>query len=233
MNPDMKKYLEPTEILDSNNQSLRDFAEKTTADSAGDTVEKAVALYYAVRDGIWYDPYSPFFLPEHYRASQILKRGRGYCVGKASLLCALGRTCGIPARIGFADVKNHLATRQLIEYIGTDVFVYHGYVEFYLNDKWVKATPAFNAELCKLHAVEPLEFNGHDDSIFHAFNSKNKKFMEYLADHGVYADIPVLQIVDAWKQAYGKDRVEVWIKRFNEAGGQPIRNFLKEEVWKS
>jgi transglutaminase-like putative cysteine protease len=222
-------YLSPTPILDSDHESLIAYAEKTTAGAGEDPVEKAVKLYYAVRDEIWYDPYYPFYRPENYRASNVLKSGRGYCVSKASLLCALGRTCGIPSRVGFADVRNHLATRQLIEFLGSDLFVYHGFVEFYLEGKWVRATPAFNARLCVLHKVMPLEFNGREDSIFHEYNMEKQKFMEYVEYQGIYADIPVDIIVDAWEKAYGKERVRKWIADF-ETGGNPRRNFDKEEV---
>ena len=224
------RYLNPTQIIDSDHPTITDHAEETIGNSA-DPVEKAVKLYYRVRDGIWYDPYYPFYLPEHYRASNVLESGRGYCVSKASLLCALGRACRIPSRIGFADVVNHLATRQLIEFMGgNNIFVYHGYVEFFLENKWVKATPAFNRELCERHQVEPLEFDGREDSIFHPFNLENKQFMEYVADHGVYGDIPVDMLVAAWKAAYGKDRVMGWIKMFEKLGGTSGRDFAEEDV---
>jgi len=159
-----------------------------------------------------------------------LKSGRGYCVSKASLLCALGRACEVPSRVGFADVRNHLATRQLIEFMGSDLFVYHGFTEFYLGGKWVKATPAFNVELCKRHNVAPLEFNGREDSIFHTYNLKKKKFMEYVEDHGFYADIPVDDIVNAWKVAYGKERVGKWIEAFEKSSGISSRDFDIEDV---
>jgi transglutaminase-like putative cysteine protease len=222
-------YLTPTAIIDSNHESIQDFATKIS-NGMIDPVEIAVKLYLAVRDGILYDPYSPFYLPEHYRASYVLKRGRSFCVPKASLLCALGRACGIPSRIGLADVRNHLATKQLIEFIGSDLFVYHGFVEFYLEGKWVKATPAFNIDLCKRHHVPPLEFNGREDSLFQAYNLRNQKFMEYVAFHGVYADLPVDKIFAAWEKAYGKDRVRNWIKRFEEGGERSLSNFEREEV---
>jgi len=222
-------YLTPTAIIDSDHESIQDFATKIS-NGMIDPVEIAVKLYLAVRDGILYDPYSPFYLPEHYRASYVLQRGRSFCVPKASLLCALGRACGIPSRIGLADVRNHLATKQLIEFIGSDLFVYHGFVEFYLEGKWVKATPAFNIDLCKRHHVPPLEFNGREDSLFQAYNLRNQKFMEYVAFHGVYADLPVDKIFAAWEKAYGKDRVRNWIKRFEEGGERSLSNFEREEV---
>ena len=206
-----KKYLLPTSIIDSDHIRIVEYAKAHTRHLGDDSIKKAVKLYYAVRDDIWYDPYYPFYLPEHYRASNVLSSGKGFCVSKASLLCALGRACGIPSRIGFGTVRNHLATRKLLEYIGSDLFVYHGFTEFYLNGKWVKATPTFNKELCRKHHVEPLDFNGREDSIFHAYNMEKKQFMEYLEFHGTYSDIPVETILSAWKKAYGTDRVMKWI----------------------
>jgi len=222
-------YLAPTAIIDSDHESIGDYARKSIGGSV-EPVEIAVKLYLAVRDGIHYDPYAPFYLPEHYRASCVLERGRSFCIPKASLLCALGRACGIPSRIGFADVRNHLATKQLIQFLGSDLFVYHGFTEFRLEGKWVKATPAFNSDLCKRHHVPPLEFSGREDSIFQPYNLQSQRFMEYVAFHGVYADVPVNRIVAEWEKTYGRSRVRDWIKRFEEAAGRSLADFGKEEV---
>jgi transglutaminase-like putative cysteine protease len=226
-------YLLPTSIIDSDHESIIDFAKKAIGDGEKDPVAKAVKLYYAVRDGIRYDPYYPFYLPEHYQASNVLKSGRGYCVCKASLLCALGRACGIPTRVGFADVRNHLASAQLLEMMGTNLFVYHGFMEFYLEGKWVMATPAFNKELCLRHKVAPLEFNGRENSIFQPYNLEKRKFMEYVTYHGFFADIPVQRIVKAWEEAYGADKVKSWIEAFEQSGGKSTREFFNEEPLKS
>lgn len=222
-------YLTPTEIIDSNHQQIRGLAQEI-AGRLKDPVEIAVKLYLAVRDGVRYDPYSPFYLPEHYRASYVLKRGRSFCVPKASLLCALGRACGIPSRIGLATVRNHLATKQLIEFLGTDLFVSHGFVEFYLEGKWVKATPAFNRELCLRHQVVPLEFNGREDSLFQPYNLENQRFMEYIAIEGTFADIPVDHILTGWKKTYGEERVNRWIRKFEQEGAGSLSDFESEEV---
>jgi len=227
-----KSYLLPTAIIDSDHAEIIRYAEKAAGPADQTLREKAVKLYNAVRDGIWYDPYCPFYLPEHYRASNVLKSGRGFCISKASLLCALSRACGIPSRVGFATVRNHLATKQLIEFMGTDLFVFHGFTEFYLEGKWVKATPAFNSELCKKHKVMPLEFDGCNDSVFHLYNTEKQKFMEYVEDHGTWSDIPVDMIVPAWKKAYGRDRVEKWIDHLEKSGGKAGRNFYQEDVVK-
>jgi transglutaminase-like putative cysteine protease len=230
MEKDSQRYLIPTSIIDSDHKSVRDYAMETIRGST-EPVEKAVKLYLTVRDNILYDPYSPFYLPEHYRASYVLKRGRSFCVPKASLLCALGRASGIPSRIGFADVRNHLATRQLLDFIGSNLFVYHGFADFYLEGKWVKATPAFNSSLCKRHNVPPLEFNGREDSLFQPYNLDNQKFMEYVKFYGIDADVPVDQIVAAWEKAYGEERVKGWIKSFEERGDRSLSGFEKEDVF--
>ena len=221
-------YLASTPIIDCRHDTIRRYADEVTG-GGGTPVEKAVKLFRAVRDDIWYDPYVPFHLPEHYRASAVLALGRGYCVGKASLLCALGRACRIPTRLGFATVKNHLATRQLIAFLGSDLFVYHGYVEFYLEERWVQATPAFNSELCRRHRVAPLEFNGRDHANFQPYNAEKRKFMEYVTYHGTFADIPVERIVDAWRDTYGAARVNAWIEAHEKAGGGSWRDFYRED----
>lgn len=231
MNQGNDAYLSPTPIIDSDNARVAEFAAQTIGDSR-DPVEQAVKLYLAVRDSIRYDPYAPFYLPLHYQASTVLQRGRSFCIPKASLLCALGRACGIPSRLGFATVRNHLATRQLIEFLGNDIFVYHGFVEFFLEDKWVKATPAFNRELCWKHKVAPLEFTGREDSLFHPYNSENQKYMEYIEYYGTYADVPVSEILEAWKRTYGADRVQHWIDLLGDRPEESLSNFEDEEVWK-
>ena len=127
-------------------------------------------------------------------------------------------------------MRNHLTTKQLIDFLGTDLFACHGFAELYLEGKWVKATPAFNRELCDKHHVPPLEFNGREDSLFQPYNLQNQKFMEYVAFHGIYPDIPVDHIVKAWKEAYGADRVKDWIEAFEEAEGRSLSDFESEEI---
>ncbi|MBM4306241.1 MAG: transglutaminase domain-containing protein [Deltaproteobacteria bacterium] len=223
------RYLAPTEIIDGDHKIVREFARDVVGNLI-DPIEMVIKLYLAVRDGIRYDPYSPFYLPKHYSASFVLKRGRSFCIPKASLLCALARACGIPARVGLATVRNHLATKQLIDFLGSDLFISHGFVELYLRGKWLKATPAFNRELCIRHHVSPLEFNGQEDSIFQPYNLHNKKFMEYLEIEGIFTDIPVEHIVTGWKRVYGEDRVNRWIKAFEEAGEGSLSDFEAEDV---
>lgn len=196
----MKEYLQPGRYIDSGHAAVVAFARKNS--SGESSTERAVSLYYAVRDGIRYNPFLDFSKDETFRASDCLAAGEGFCIGKAALLAACARAVGIPARIGFADVKNHLTTPALLERMGTDLFVYHGYTELLLEGRWVKATPAFNVELCRRFKVKPLEFDGREDSIFHPFDEEDRRHMEYLRDHGSHADVPVAQIMQAFREAY-------------------------------
>jgi hypothetical protein len=54
--------------------------------------------------------------------------------------------------------------------------------------------------------------------------------MEYVGDRGTYADIPVEEIVSAWKTVYGPERVNGWIEGFEHPAGRSQRDFDAEEV---
>ena len=193
-------YLQPGVYIDSDHPAVASFARERVRGAT--EVERAVSLYYAVRDGIRYNPFLDFTLDSAYRASSCLAAGEGFCVGKAALLAACARAEGIPARVGFADVKNHLSTPRLLEYIGTDLFVYHGYTELFIESKWVKATPAFNLALCSKFRVKPLEFDGRNDSIFHPYDQDARRHMEYVRDRGSFADVPAAEIQQAFREFY-------------------------------
>ena len=198
----MSEYLLPGRFVDSAHPAVVGFS---TRNVDGRTErERAVSLYYAVRDQIRYNPFLDFTRSDAFRASAVLEAGQGFCIGKAALLAACARAAGIEARVGFADVKNHLTTPRLAETMGSDLFVYHGYTELRIDGKWVKATPAFNLALCTRFRVKPLEFDGREDSIFHPFDQDDRRHMEYLRDRGVYADVPVDEIQRAFRDAYPK-----------------------------
>jgi transglutaminase-like putative cysteine protease len=197
----MNQYLTATSSFDFDKPQLQAYADSITA-GATDPVKIATWLYYAVRDDIRYNPYVFSSNPKTFSASYCLESRESYCIPKAVLLGALGRYKGIPTRLGLANVKNHLSSPQLIDYLRSEVFVMHGYTEFFLDNRWVKATPAFNKRLCHLMKVAPLEFNGRDDSIFHEFGDDGHRHMEYLADHGQFSDVPYEFIMKAIAEAY-------------------------------
>jgi transglutaminase-like putative cysteine protease len=200
-NNDLSIYLQPTRFIDCDCKDIIEYADKVCSGTT-DRFDKAIKLYYAVRDEIRYDPYGIELTEQGIKASTTLKKKSGFCVAKAVLLAAVARSQGIASRLGFADVKNHLATERLKELMGTDVFTYHGYTELYLKGKWVKATPAFNISLCERFNVKPLEFDGINDSIFHPFDNAGNKHMEYVFDHGHFPDLPLDRICESFLKHY-------------------------------
>lgn len=200
-NPDFKQYLDPTFYIDSDSDTIKTFSDRICS-GIKSPEEKAVKLYYGIRDGIKYDPYSIDLKKESMKASVVLGRKYGYCVAKAVVLAACARSQGIPAKLGFADVKNHLNTKKLRALMGTDLFVYHGFTELYLFGKWVKATPAFDINLCTNFNVKPLEFDGTYDSVFHEYNRLGDRHMEYVTDHGSFSDLPAERIISESIKAY-------------------------------
>jgi transglutaminase-like putative cysteine protease len=163
-----------------------------------------VRLYYAVRDEIRYDPYQVAVNVPTLRASATLSSGRGWCVAKAVLLAASCRALGIPARVGFADVRNHLSTARMREHMRTDVFYWHGYTSIRLGapGRWIKATPAFNVELCEKFGLLPLEFDGEQDSLYHPFDREGRRHMEYVSERGDFGDVPLAEMVATFAEKY-------------------------------
>jgi len=199
----MSASLSATYFIDKDHPDIIAFSKKHAGTGTTDK-ERAVSLYYAVRDLIRYNPYSIEPVKDSIKASAVLAKKEGYCVAKAVLLAACLRSQKIPARLGFADVKNHLNTERLKALMQTDLFVWHGFAEIYLEDRWVKATPAFNLSLCEAFNVKPLEFDGTRDSIFHPFDNLGNRHMEYVTDHGSFDDLPWDRALAAMKQAYPK-----------------------------
>ena len=198
---EIRRYLEPAQFVDSGSANVAAFA-REAAGPGGDDVTRAVRIYHAVRDDIVYTPYCDFTDVETFRASACLTRGAGFCVAKAALLTAAARAAGIPARVGFADVRNHLCTPKLRALMGTDSFVYHGYTDLYLAGRWVKATPAFDRGLCEKFGVKALDFDGRADSLFQPYDVAGRRHMEYLLDRGTREDVPVAEIMAAFAEHY-------------------------------
>ena len=199
----LEQYLKAGEFIDSSEAAVREFA-RMAAMGAEDDVSRAVKLYYAVRDEILYDPYYAGEARSYFRASDCLRAKRGFCIPKAALLAAGARSLGIPARVAFADVRNHLATKKLIELVGGDVFIWHSFTELHLEGRWVKSTPTFNLSLCQRFRVHPLEFDGSHDSLFHEFDQGGRRHMEYVRERGSYSDVPYEEIIADFKKKCSK-----------------------------
>ncbi|NLN38558.1 MAG: transglutaminase family protein [Smithella sp.] len=211
-----KDFLLPTEFIDSDSQEVRKFALEAV-NGAQTQREKAVRLYYAVRDGIYYDPYRIEPTRHGFKASTILKQGYGYCVAKAIVLAAALRAEGIACRLHFADVRNHLTAARLKELMQTDTFYYHGYNDIFLDGRWIKVTPTFNLSLCEKFRVKPLDWDGTNDAIFHPFDLEGRRHMEYITDHGFFADVPFDAIINTFATCYG-NKSELYAEHLRRTG---------------
>lgn len=195
------EFLQPGRYIDSDATDVLEFA-RQVAGEITDERDRAIRLYRAVRDDILYDPYVDYSDPGFYQASSVLKRRRGYCVSKASLLAAVARAVGTPARVGYADVKNHMSSPRLHEKLKTDIYRWHSFTELFLEGRWVKATPAFNLTLCQRLGVLPLEFDGRTDSLFQEYDPDGRRHMEYLQHRGSFADVPFDEITADFRVHY-------------------------------
>ncbi len=193
--------LAPGPTVESTDPRVMSYVEDAVAGIEQDT-KRAVAVYYAIRDGILYDPYSADISVAGLKATTVLKERRGWCVSKAILLAACCRALGIPARLGYADVLNHLSTEKMRQRMKTNVFYWHGYTSIYVGGKWVKTTPAFNIELCEKFKLKPLDFNGVEDSIYHPFDLEGNRHMEYINDRGHYVEPPMDEIRATFQSEY-------------------------------
>jgi transglutaminase-like putative cysteine protease len=199
--PARPELLRPTPALDFEHASVRAFVGRVT-EGAGSPMESASRLFAAVRDEVKYDPYVADMQPHALSASATLERGRAFCVPKAVLYAACLRAVGVPCRLGFSDVTNHLSTQKLIDVLRTRVFAFHGYAVLWNGRAWLKASPAFDAGLCRWFGVAPLTFDGEEDAVLQAYDGSGRAFMEYLTDRGTYDDLPVDEMERVWREVY-------------------------------
>jgi transglutaminase-like putative cysteine protease len=195
----MEKYLEDTIFLDFKHPNIDAFAKGI--DASLPQKELAISLYYLVRDAFLYDPYHLDLTPNGLKASSVTSKKRAWCVEKSTLLAALARKFNIPSRLGYAIVSNHIGVEKLVAYLGREEIVFHGFTELYINDKWVKCTPAFDRRICAISRVSSLDWDGENDSLFQEFDA-GRKFMEYLHFYGTFSDVPLELMNSEMKKYY-------------------------------
>ncbi|MBL8019272.1 MAG: transglutaminase domain-containing protein [Leptospirales bacterium] len=199
--PVPEKCLEPTEFLNYKDTAVQHWLDENLPAGLSKT-EQIQDLYYKVRDGWRYNPYTVHVEREKCTISFLLTQKHAYCTPKALLLAGFARAIGIPSRIGFGDVRNHLSSQRLIDHLRSENFAWHGFTELYLNNEWVACTPAFDKGLCRKFKVEPMEFDGTSDSLFQEFDKEGRRFMEYTRYRGIYADLPFEEMFTSLKEIY-------------------------------
>ncbi|MBI3836477.1 MAG: transglutaminase domain-containing protein [Planctomycetia bacterium] len=222
MSENIEPSLTPTWFVDSDAPEIVALSREVVGNTT-DEIERACRLFYAVRDGIRYTAYNLDLRVDGFRATNVLASGQSWCVPKSVLLAALCRAAGVPCRLGYANVCNHMATQKLLDFLGTNVFYYHGYNELYLRGKWVKATVAFNRTLCEKARLAPLDFDGVHDSLYHPFDLAGHRYMEYVHDYGPFTDVPYQAIIEKFHQVYPNMRPTI-------AGGAALSGDFEAEI---
>ena len=195
------RYLQPSEFIDSDHPAIVQLARELTRDTPKQT---AIAAFNWVRDEIKYDPYTAVVDERaDYLASAILARRRGFCVQKAVLLAAICRAAAIPTRLGFADVRNHKTPPKMVALMGTDLFVFHGYVELRLGGRWLKATPAFDRAATRKAGALLVELDGDNDALLHPVDPEGQPYIEYVRDRGPHDDVPFDEMTRTFLEVYG------------------------------
>ena len=207
----MKEYLKATEYIDYDSNIVQSAIKNLDLNDL-DQKEQAIKLFYFVRDSFRYSVHMNFVNPEIYKSSHVLKEKVSFCIPKAITLCSLARAIGIPSRIHLVDFKNHRLTKKLIEaWGGTNIMASHCFTELYLENKWVKVTPAIDKETCIKHDFIPVDFDGETDALLHPKDTKDRLHAEYVYDHGTFADLPLDYIYKTFSDTYGsltKERIQ-------------------------
>ena len=202
---DMDVYLRHTFTIESDHDQIIDTAKEIIRDCQTDK-QRAIRLFYFVRDMIYYNVNMVSVFEEDFRATATLEWQQGYCVQKAVLLAALGRAAGIPTRLAFAKIKNHQVSPDILQRLGTNVFPRHGYNQFYVNGTWINVAATFNKTLCEKMNWPTVEFDGEHDAILASEDLEGKLYIEYIEKFGHRGDLPFQWIKDRIIKMVGADK---------------------------
>lgn len=213
----LESFLEPAPGVQCEPREVFDLARKTARGSKND-VEAAQKLFEFARDTVRYSVAVPFEPLEQYLALNTLARGKGYCVQKAALLCALARAVGIPSRLGFADIANEQLPEELYEITGDNVLQYHSFVEWFIGGRWQKATPSFDAALSAQRGWRLVEFKSGEDLLLPAFTLDGRPHIRYISQRGWRYGVPLDEMLATWEAKVGPERMDAWRARFDWEG---------------
>ncbi len=191
---EIEESLEPTPYIDCDAELVKAKSQEIVQGITAQR-DKAIRIFYAVRDSIKYTIYGKRSLPEHFRASYVLSAGQGYCVQKAILFVALARAASIPSRLRFAAVRNHLMPRDLLEKRGSNLLAYNGHAGLELEGSWLNVAPTFDIVCCNSAGLRPVEFDGEHDALLPSHTLDGRRHIEYVEDRGFFRDVPFDQIM--------------------------------------
>lgn len=209
MNEPLEYFLTPAPGVQCEPGEVFELAKRVARGSANE-VEAAQKLFEFVRDTVRYSVRVPFDSLEHYLALNTLARGRGYCVQKAALLCALARAVGIPSRLGFADIENNLLPEGLYEITGGKVLHYHCFVEWFVGGAWHKATPSFDKALSAERGWRLVEFVPGQDLLLPATDLAGRPHIRYVKQRGWRLGVPLEEMQATWLEEVGSGHLDAW-----------------------
>jgi transglutaminase-like putative cysteine protease len=129
------QWLMPTRYIDCDHHAIKTLSLKLSEGLNSDQ-QKSIRIFQYVRDEIYFGFTSAFYAQ---KASDVLQSKIGYCNTKATLLIALLRAAGIPARQIFVSIDSNILDG--IVDTGTSALD-HSYTEVFLEGNWL-ATDAY------------------------------------------------------------------------------------------
>lgn len=200
--PSPEACLGPTRFIDSTHPSI-----VAAVDELGirclPPVERARRVFAFVKDRIRYE-FSAKMSEEEYIASYVLAAGRGFCVQKAVLLAALGRAAGVPTALALSDLRDRSLPAWVTEALTTDVMHHHGLNAFWLDGAWVKVDASLSPDVVERKGYRDVVFAPPEDALLAPTTLAGAPHADYVAFHGLYADLPFEQMIGAFLEAYSR-----------------------------
>jgi hypothetical protein len=206
---DLSEFLAPAPGIQCEHPEIQKLARSLAKGSKND-VEAARRLFEYVRDTVRYSVGVPVASLEDYLALNTLARGKGFCVQKSALLCALARALGIPSRLGFADIRNEKLHGRLMKMIPDKIIYHHCFAEWFVGGRWLKATTSFDRALTERHGWRLVEFDPLGDALLPATDLKGRPHVSYLAYHGWRMGVPLDEFCAETDQHYGAGAMARW-----------------------
>ncbi len=197
---DPESCLAPTRFIDSAHPRIQAVVRDLDVEGL-DPAQRAVKLFAFVRDRIEYE-FMIRLTPDEYVASYTLEVGKGFCVRKAVLLCALGRAAGIPTAVVLSDLRDFTLSPEVLDALGTDTMYHHGLSAFHLDGTWLTVDASLTPSLCRRKGYRLVAFDGTKDALLPETTLDGASHAAYATFHGLYADLPYEQMMHAFARAY-------------------------------
>lgn len=219
MSQELEFFLEPAEGIQCAHPEVLALARQVARGSHND-VEAAGRLFEYVRDTVRYSVQVPYAPMEQYLALNTLQRGWGYCVQKSAVLVALARALGIPARLGLADIENHILPPAMVHMLGSNIIYYHCFAEWWIGGQWLKATPSFDRQLCTERGWRLVEFVPGANLMLPETDLAGNPHVSYIRYHGWRQGVPLEEMLQGWQETMGPQGLEAWNAMDQGSGGR-------------